>query len=52
MRDNGVPDWPDPKSDGTFPLVGTPLGTEGKSQRIITGQQACARYWDRGIDAS
>jgi hypothetical protein len=52
MRRNGVPDWPDPKSDATFPIVGTPLETEGKSQRIINAQQACKQYWDKGINAS
>jgi hypothetical protein len=52
LRQHGVPDWPDPKPDGTFPLVGTPLGTEGKSQRIIDAQQACKQYWDKGISAS
>jgi hypothetical protein len=52
LRQHGVPEWPDPKPDGTFPLVGTPLGTEGKSQRIITASQACKQYWDKGISAS
>jgi hypothetical protein len=52
MRQHGVPDWPDPKSDGTFPIVGTPLGAEGKSQRIIDGRQACDQYFSGGINAS
>lgn len=52
MRQHGVPDWPDPKSDGTFPIIGTPLEAEGKSQRIIDGEQACAQYFSGGINAS
>jgi hypothetical protein len=41
MREQGVPDWPDPKADGTFPLVGTALEREGKSPRVIRAAQAC-----------
>ncbi|WP_308467791.1 hypothetical protein [Rathayibacter soli] len=52
MRANGVPQWPDPKADGTFPIVGTPLEAEGKSPRIQTALQACQKYWDRGIAIS
>jgi hypothetical protein len=52
MRQHGVPDWPDPRSDGTFPIVGTPLAAEGKSQRILDGRQACDQYFSGGIDAS
>ena len=53
IREHGVPDWPDPKSDGTFPIVGTPLQTEGKSSgRLSTAVEACEQYWDRGIDVS
>jgi hypothetical protein len=52
LRQHGMPDWPDPKSDGTFPIVGTPLGQEGKSQRLIDAMQACKQYWDKGISAS
>lgn len=52
MRHNGIPQWPDPKSDGTFPIIGTPLQQEGKSARVIQGMQACKQYWDRGISAS
>jgi hypothetical protein len=52
VRQHGIPEWPDPKSDGTFPIVGTPLESEGKSQRIITAMDACLQYWDKGIDAS
>ncbi len=52
MRDNGIPEFPDPKADGSFPLRGTPLQTEGKSQRMITALQACNKYWSGGITFS
>jgi hypothetical protein len=43
MREHGMPDWPDPKADGTFPLAGTSLEQEGKSPRFIRASQACDR---------
>ncbi|WP_182875014.1 hypothetical protein [Microbispora sp. H10670] len=52
VRRNGIPEWPDPKSDGTFPVAGTPLEAEGKSQRWLTAQEACKQHWDRGISIS
>ncbi len=52
IRENGIPEWPDPKSDGSFPLVGTPLETEGKSPRLRAAMQACKQYWDKGITGS
>ena len=52
VRENGIPDWPDPKSDGSFPLRGTPLEAEGKSDRMIRAAQACQQYWSGGITAS
>jgi hypothetical protein len=52
MRENGIPEWPDPRPDGTFPLSGTPLQTEGKSARLRAGMQACKQFWDRGIRGS
>jgi hypothetical protein len=51
MRDNGIPEWPDPKPDGTFPIIGTPLEAEGKSQRVLGGMNACQQYAE-GIDVS
>jgi ABC-type sugar transport system ATPase subunit len=41
MRQHGVPDWPDPKADGTFPFVGTALEREGKSPRVLAAARAC-----------
>jgi len=44
MREHGMPDWPDPKADGTFPLVGTSLEREGKSPRFLTAARACRQF--------
>jgi len=49
MRDNGVPDWPDPQADGSWPADGTPLTTEGKSPRILAGFDACRQYWPGSV---
>ncbi len=51
-RQNGFPDWPDPKADGSFPLMGTPLEAEGKSQRMLAVFEACRQYWDGGFTIS
>jgi hypothetical protein len=52
IRQHGVPEWPDPKADGTFPIRGTPLEREGKSARLSAAWQACRQYWDGGITGS
>lgn len=52
IRQHGIPEWPDPKPDGTFPIRGTALGSEGKSPRMIAAAQACSQYWDKGISGS
>jgi hypothetical protein len=44
MREQGMPDWPDPKADGTFPLSGTSFEREGKSPRFLKAARACARF--------
>ena len=49
---NGIPEWPDPKADGTFPLIGTPLEAEGKSPRMIVASEACQQHWGGGITSS
>jgi hypothetical protein len=41
MREHGMPDWPDPKADGTFPIVGTSIEREGKSSRFLRAARAC-----------
>jgi hypothetical protein len=40
MRAHGVPDFPDPKPDGTFPVAGTSLA-RGKTPQHIRAGQAC-----------
>jgi hypothetical protein len=52
MRHNGIPEWPDPKADGSFPIAGTPLETEGKSPRFLSARNACKQFWDKGIIGS
>lgn len=44
MREQGMPDWPDPRADGTFPLSGTAFEREGKSPRFLKAARACARF--------
>jgi hypothetical protein len=52
LRENGMPEWPDPKADGTFPIVGTPLEAEGKSQRLLDARKVCDKYMSGGISGS
>jgi hypothetical protein len=40
MRAHGVPDFPDPKPDGTFPVAGTSLA-RGKTPENVRAGQAC-----------
>jgi hypothetical protein len=49
MRGNGFPDWPDPRADGSFPIAGTALQTEGKSPRFRAATEACKKYWSDGF---
>ncbi len=46
MRDNGQPDWPDPRTDGSFP--GLDL-RQGKTPQFRAAMQACQTYWDGPI---
>jgi hypothetical protein len=50
LRENGVPDWPDPKTDGTFPVLGTPL--DSKTPELQQARAACRIHWDRGWSVS
>jgi hypothetical protein len=52
LRSHGMPTWPDPKPDGTFPIVGTPLGAGGKSPALISAEQACRQVYSGGLNAS
>lgn len=51
LRDNGVPEWPDPNSDGRFPLAGTPLEKENpeSSPRLRTALDTCRQHWSGPI---
>ncbi|MER6808473.1 hypothetical protein ACQPZ8_00590 [Actinomadura nitritigenes] len=52
VREHGIPEWPDPKADGSFPLHGTAIEAEGKSQRLLQATQPCQRYWSGRIAVS
>jgi hypothetical protein len=51
MRDHGVPDWPDPNSEGSFSL---PARLERLGKRgIMTQLQACKQYQpERGVTST
>jgi len=51
MREHGVPEFPDPQADGSYPN-GSVLTTEGKSARMIAGFDACRQYYDGGFRTS
>ena len=44
MRQHGLPDWPDPRPDGTWQLAGTPYASMGKTGPVLAGLQACRPY--------
>jgi len=52
IREHGIPEWPDPKADGSFPLIGTPLEAEGKSERLGAAFGQCEQHWGGGIRIS
>jgi hypothetical protein len=52
IREHGVPEFPDPKADGTIPLRGTPLESEGKSARMGAAFDACRQYWSGSLAVS
>ncbi|GAA0980384.1 hypothetical protein GCM10009555_046760 [Acrocarpospora macrocephala] len=52
LRDHGITGWPDPKADGSFPIIGTPLQADAKSDRSRAAQNACKQHWDRGFRVS
>ncbi|HWS33379.1 MAG TPA: hypothetical protein VN408_11615 [Actinoplanes sp.] len=53
-RENGVPEWPDPDSDGRFPLEGTALREEEPQpgNRLDTAHKACMKIWSGPIGIS
>jgi hypothetical protein len=44
MRSAGITAWPDPNSDGTFPIQGTSLAQDIKSSRVESAIQSCRKY--------
>jgi hypothetical protein len=52
VRQHGVPDWPDPKADGSFPIDGTPLYAQRKSDRVHAAFDQCRQYWGGEIIGS
>jgi hypothetical protein len=44
MRAHGLPDWPDPRPDGSFPVANTLYVGDGKSGPVQAGLQACRQY--------
>jgi hypothetical protein len=52
MRTHGIPEWPDPKADGTFPVTGTPLESEGESERFMSAVDACKQHYGKRITTS
>jgi hypothetical protein len=53
LRRHGLPQWPDPRPDGTFPLAGTPYKTAGgKAGPVGTAMRACRQYTSKGGQAS
>ncbi len=49
IREHGIDGFPDPKPDGSFPLIGTPLEHEGKSERVIAAMDACKHLYDKRL---
>jgi hypothetical protein len=52
LRRHGLPAWPDPRPDGTFPLSGTPYAGRGKSGPVGAALAACRQYAVGGVRAS
>lgn len=50
VRQNGIPEWPDPKSDGHFALGGTSIDL--KSDAFQTAKKACQQHYDGQIRAN
>jgi len=45
LRQHGVPNWPDPDPDGSYPL---PPALLTKTPAFVRAGQACQRYWPSG----
>ncbi|MFI5909766.1 hypothetical protein [Dactylosporangium sp. NPDC051541] len=52
MREHGLPDFPDPRPDGTFKLSGTPLEGQGETETFYNAIDACKHFYDKRIVTS
>jgi hypothetical protein len=50
MRENGLPEWPDPDGDGAFLVMGTPLEGAIKSDVGQAAKRACRQHYDGDIN--
>ncbi|MFC7532644.1 hypothetical protein [Actinoplanes sp. GCM10030250] len=48
MRENGVPDFPDPNSDGSLEINGAELGTGPGDPTFDAAEEACSQYRPSG----
>ena len=49
MRDNGVPDFPDPQPDGSVRLDGSKLGTGPGNPTFDKADEACSKHRPSGV---
>ncbi len=52
MRDNGVPNFPDPQADGSLHVDGGKLGVGPGDPTFDRAEQACSQFRPRGEDRS
>jgi hypothetical protein len=52
VREQGIPEWPDPGADGRFPVSTGPLAGQAKSPRLIAAYEACTKYWNGQVSFS
>jgi len=50
LRANGLPAWPDPDSDGSFNLSGTPLADDIPKALMDKATQACSSVWSGKVN--
>ncbi|WP_433376040.1 hypothetical protein ACQPZX_07085 [Actinoplanes sp. CA-142083] len=50
MRENGVPNFPDPQPDGGIAIDGSKLGTGPGDPTFDKAEQACSKYMPKGAE--
>jgi hypothetical protein len=50
MRENGVPNFPDPGEDGGLMIEGDKLGVDPKSETFKNAEKACEQFQPKGKD--